>query len=131
MHWLPTRENYTSEDNKCTLFVILKLKTLISIVYRPQKNIQIILNVIWTFIIIYNFIWQHFRLQHMAHIQHLTLYFPNYFLFIQNFFRTCFYNAYGVCIQDCWSFCIFFGFCEKNNFEMNLVHLSCITIFRI
>ena len=32
---------------------------------------QIILNALWTFIIIHNFIWQHFRLQHMARMQHL------------------------------------------------------------
>ena len=68
-----TRENYASEKNKCTLFVvILQEKTLIAIVYRPQeKNMQMILNAIWTFIIIHNFIWQHFRLQHMACMQHL------------------------------------------------------------
>ena len=68
-----TRENYASEKKKCTLFVvILQEKTLIAIVYRPQeKNMQIILNAIWTFIIIHNFIWQHFRLPHMARMQHL------------------------------------------------------------
>ena len=32
---------------------------------------QIILNALWTFIIIHNFIWQNFRLQHMASMQHL------------------------------------------------------------
>ena len=32
---------------------------------------QIILNTLWTFIIIHNFIWQHFRLEHMARMQHL------------------------------------------------------------
>ena len=32
---------------------------------------QIILNTLWTFIIIHNFIWQNFRLQHMARMQHL------------------------------------------------------------
>ena len=32
---------------------------------------QIVLNALWTFIIVHNFIWQHFRLQHMAHMQHL------------------------------------------------------------
>ena len=55
-----------------TLFVvILQVKTLIAIVHRPQeKNMQIILNALWTFII-HNFIWQHFRLEHMARIQHL------------------------------------------------------------
>ena len=43
---LTIRENYASEENKCTLFVvILQVKTLIAIVYRPQeKNLQIILN---------------------------------------------------------------------------------------
>ena len=30
-----------------------------------------IINTLWTFIIIHNFIWQHFRLQHMACMQHL------------------------------------------------------------
>ena len=52
------RENYASEENKCTLFfvVILQVKTLIAIVYRPQeKNMQIILNVLWIFIIFHNF----------------------------------------------------------------------------
>ena len=51
------RENYASEENKCTLFVvILQVKTLIAIVYRPQeKNMQIILNVLWIFIIIHHF----------------------------------------------------------------------------
>ena len=48
------------------------MKTLIAIVHRPQeKNMQIILNVLWTFIIIHNFIWQYFRLEHMARMQHL------------------------------------------------------------
>ena len=44
-------------ENKCTLFVvILQVKTLIAIVYRPQeKNMQIILNTLWTFIIIHHF----------------------------------------------------------------------------
>ena len=77
MHKLLTRENYASEENKCTLFVvILQVKTLIAIVYRPQeKNMQIILNALWTFIIIHNFIWQHFRLQHMAqHLMHIYLF---------------------------------------------------------
>ena len=43
---LAIRENCASEENKCTLFVvILEVKTLIAIVYRPQeKNLQIILN---------------------------------------------------------------------------------------
>ena len=43
---LTIRENYASEENKCTLFVvILQVKTLIAIVYRPQeKYLQIILN---------------------------------------------------------------------------------------
>ena len=48
------------------------MNTLIAIVYRPQeKNMQIILNTLWTFIIIHNFIWQHFRLEHMVRMQHL------------------------------------------------------------
>ena len=70
---MPTRENYASEENKCTLFVvILQVKTLIAIVYRSQeKNMQIIINALWTFVIIHNFIWQHFRLQHMVRMQHL------------------------------------------------------------
>ena len=73
MHLLPSRENYASEENKYTLFVvILQVKTLIAIVYRPQeKNMQIILNALWTFIIIHNFIWQHLRLQHIVWMQHL------------------------------------------------------------
>ena len=72
MH-LPTRENYASEEKKCIPFVvILQVKTSIAIVYRPQeKNMQIVLNKHWTFIIIHNFIWQHFRLQHMVRMQHL------------------------------------------------------------
>ena len=48
------------------------MKRLIAIVYRPQeKKMQIILNTIWTFIIIHNFIWQPFRLEHTACMQHL------------------------------------------------------------
>ena len=48
------------------------MKTLIAKVYRlREKNMQIILNTLWTFIIIHNFIWQHFRLEHMARMQHL------------------------------------------------------------
>ena len=36
---LAIRENYTSEENKWTLFVvILQLKTLIAIVYRLQEK---------------------------------------------------------------------------------------------
>ena len=51
------RENYASEENKYTLFVvILQVKTLIAIVYRPhEKNMQIILNALWIFIIIHHF----------------------------------------------------------------------------
>ena len=51
------RENYASEENKCTLFVvILQVKTLIAIVYRLQeKNMQKILNSLWIFIIIHYF----------------------------------------------------------------------------
>ena len=57
MQKLTIRENYESEENKCTLFVvILQVKTLIAIVYRPQeKNMQIILNALWIFIIIHHF----------------------------------------------------------------------------
>ena len=68
-----TRENYASEENERTIFVvILQVKTLTAIVYRPQeKNMQIILNVLWTFIIIHDIIWQHFRLEHTARMQHL------------------------------------------------------------
>ena len=48
------------------------MKTLIAIVYRPQKkNMQKILNALRIFIIIHNFIWQYFRLEHMARMQHL------------------------------------------------------------
>ena len=51
-----------------------KSDLLIAIVYRPQeKNMQIILNVLWTFIIIHNFLWQHFRL-HMQHLMHIYLF---------------------------------------------------------
>ena len=51
------RENYASEENKCTLFVvILQEKTFIAIVYTLQeKNLQIILNTLWIFIIIHHF----------------------------------------------------------------------------
>ena len=57
MQKLTIRENYASEENKCTLFVaILQVKTSIAIVYRPrEKNLQIILNAIWIFIIIHHF----------------------------------------------------------------------------
>ena len=77
-HQFLTRENYASEENKCTQFVvILQVKTLIVIVYRPkEKNMQIILNALWTFIIIHNFIWQYFRLQHMERMQHLMHIYP-------------------------------------------------------
>ena len=52
--------------------VILQVKTLIAIVYRPQEeNMQIILNALWTLIIIHNFIWQHFRLEHTVRMQYL------------------------------------------------------------
>ena len=48
------------------------MKTLIAIVYRSEeKNMQIILTAPWTFIIIHNFIWQHFRLEHMARMEYL------------------------------------------------------------
>ena len=33
---------------------------------------QIILNTLWTFIILQNIIWQDLRLQYMAHMQYLT-----------------------------------------------------------
>ena len=57
MQKLAIRENYASEENKCSLFVVnLQVKTLIPIVYRPQeKNMQIILNALWNFIIIQYF----------------------------------------------------------------------------
>ena len=64
---LTIRENYTSEENKCTLFVdILQVKTLIAIVYRLQeKNMQIILNALWIFII-HHFCMATFKSQHMG-----------------------------------------------------------------
>ena len=40
-------------------------------IQAEEKNMQIILNELWIFIIIHNFIWQHFRLQHMVCMQHL------------------------------------------------------------
>ena len=40
-------------------------------IQAARKKMQIILNVLWTFIIIHNFIWKHFRLEHMARMQHL------------------------------------------------------------
>ena len=53
-------------------FCCYSLKTLIAIVYRLQeKYMEITLNVLWTFIILHNFIWQHFRLQHMVHMEYL------------------------------------------------------------
>ena len=54
---LAIRENCASEENKCTLFVgIHQVKTLIAIVYIPQeKNMSIILNAFWIFIIIHHF----------------------------------------------------------------------------
>ena len=57
MQKLALRENFASDENKCTLFVvILQVKTLIAIVYRPQeKNMQITLNALWIFIIIRHF----------------------------------------------------------------------------
>ena len=65
---LAIRENCVSEENKCTLFVvILQVKTLIAIVYRPQeKNMQIILNALWIFIIIHHFCMATFKSQHMG-----------------------------------------------------------------
>ena len=68
---MQTRDNYASEENKCTLFVvILQVKTLIATVCRPQEKNMQILNALWTFIID-NLIWQHFRLELMACMQHL------------------------------------------------------------
>ena len=64
---LAIRENWASEESKCTLFVILQVKTLIGIVYRPQeKNMQIILNALWIFIIIHHFCMATFKSQHMG-----------------------------------------------------------------
>ena len=40
-------------------------------IQATRKKMQIILNALWTFIIIHNFRWQHFRLQHMVRMQHL------------------------------------------------------------
>ena len=68
MQKLAIRKNCSSEENKCTLFVvILQLKTLIAIVYRPQeKNMQITLNVLWIFIIIHHFSMATFKSHHMG-----------------------------------------------------------------
>ena len=45
-----------SEKNKYTVFVVIQVKTLIAIVCRTQeKNMQIILNALWIFIIIHHF----------------------------------------------------------------------------
>ena len=64
----------TSEENKCTLFVvILQVKTLIAIVYRSQeKNMQIILNALWIFIIIHHFCMATLYVsQHMVQLEDL------------------------------------------------------------
>ena len=68
MQKLAIRENCASEENKCTLFVvILQVKTLIAIVYRPQeKKMQISLNALWIFIIIHHFCMATFKSQHMG-----------------------------------------------------------------
>ena len=53
------------------------MKTLIAIVYRPQeKKIQIILNALWIFIIIYYFCMATFKSQHgqMEDLMHIYLY---------------------------------------------------------
>ena len=65
---LAIRENCASEENKFTLFVvIIQMKALIAIVYRLQeKNLQIILNMIWIFIIIYHFCMATFQSANMA-----------------------------------------------------------------
>ena len=64
MQKLASRENDVSEEIKCTFFYIILQVTSIAIVYRPQSNsMQIILNARQTddsFIIIHNFVWQHF-----------------------------------------------------------------------
>ena len=73
-------ENCTSEENKCTLFVvILQVKTLIAIVHRPQeKNMQITLNALCIFIIISHFCMATFKSQHMGRwkikLMHIYLY---------------------------------------------------------
>ena len=66
-------KNWQSEkieqvENKCALFVvILQVKTLIAIVYRPQeKNMQVTLNMLWIFIIIHNFCMATFKCQYMG-----------------------------------------------------------------
>ena len=60
------RKTWQSE-NKCTLFVvILHVKTLIAIVYRPQeKNMKITLNALCIFIIIHHFCMATFKSQHI------------------------------------------------------------------
>ena len=40
-------------------------------IQAARKNMKIILNALWTFIIIHNFLRQQFRLEHMARMQHL------------------------------------------------------------
>ena len=68
----PEKIMQVKRTNAPFFVVILQVKTLIAIVYRPQeKDMQIILNALWIFIIIHNFIWQHFRLQHKVRMQHL------------------------------------------------------------
>ena len=69
---LAIRENCASEENNCTLFVvILQVKTLIAIVYRRQeKNLQIILNALWIFIIIHHFCMATFGQEQTASRQH-------------------------------------------------------------
>ena len=68
MQKLAIRGNCASEVKKCILFVvILQVKTLIAIVYRPQeKNMQITLNAHWIFIIIHHFCMATFKSQYMG-----------------------------------------------------------------
>ena len=71
MQKLAIRKNCASEENKCTLFVvILQVRTLIAIVYRQQeKNMQIILNALWICIVIHHFCMATFKSQHMGSME--------------------------------------------------------------
>ena len=85
MQKLAIRENCASEENKCTLFVvIIQVKTLIAIVYRPQeKNMQITLNVLWIFIIIHHFCMATFKSQHMGRWKTLCIFIFTVYLLIE------------------------------------------------
>ena len=105
--------NYASKENKCTLFVVIhQVKRLIATAYRPQeKNMQIILNALWIFIIIHHFCLATFQSARYgthaivnAYLSFQSIYLYNVNLSIKKIFRC---KIYVSTLIQCLILCLF------------------------